>query len=91
MKTWYGSADTSHTIIEHYRMALQELQLDENIFTKIIMNGFIICCQKLELKYEEDMVEAKRHTFLEKEADDDYDVVHQALKGDSMNTFEQSF
>jgi hypothetical protein len=29
LKTWYGSANTSCTIIEDHRMKLQELQLDK--------------------------------------------------------------
>jgi hypothetical protein len=55
LKNWYGSADTSHTIIKHYCTKLQDLQLDKNTSTSFI-NEFIICCHKLEKRNQGDIV-----------------------------------
>jgi hypothetical protein len=89
LKNWYGSADTSRTMIEHYRQKMESLSLDEGTVATVYINDFIICCQKLEDKNEGDTAETKRHKFLEKIVDEDYDVVCQQLKGDDTKTFEQ--
>jgi hypothetical protein len=89
LKSWYGSTNTSRTIIEHYRMKLQELQLYERTTATTFINDFIICSQKLEKRNEGDTAESKRHKFLDKITDVDYDVVIQRLKGETALTFDQ--
>ena len=89
LKSWYGSTDTSRTIIKHHRMKLQELQLNERTTATTFINDFIICSQKLEKRNEGDTAETKRHKFLEKITNDEYDVVIQQLKGETSLTFSQ--
>jgi hypothetical protein len=89
LKSWYGSTNRSRTIIEHYRMKLQELQLDDRTTATTFINDFIICSQKLEKRNEGNTAETKRHKFLDKIRDDDYDVVTPQLKGETALTFDQ--
>jgi hypothetical protein len=89
LQAWYGSANTSRTIIEHYQQKMEALSLDKSVIATVYINNFIICYQKLETKNEGDTAEIKRHKFLEKIVDKDYDVVYQHLKGGSSKTFDQ--
>jgi hypothetical protein len=50
--TWYGSAATSRTIIDYYRVKLESLKLNQNTTASEYVNVFIICSQKLESKQE---------------------------------------
>lgn len=43
LKHWYGDSKTSQTIIKHYQMKLQDLQLDENNAGTSFINEFIFC------------------------------------------------
>jgi hypothetical protein len=70
-------------------MKLQELQLNEKTTATTFINDFIICSQKLEKRNEGNTAETKRHKFLEKITDDDYNVVMQQLKGETALTFDQ--
>jgi aminopeptidase-like protein len=70
-------------------MKLQELQLDEKTTATTFISDFIICSQKLEKRNEGDTAETKRHKFLDKITDDNYDVVIQQLKGETSLTFDQ--
>ena len=47
INTWYGSAATSRTIIDHYRNKLETLRLDGSTDASQYVNDFIICSQKL--------------------------------------------
>jgi hypothetical protein len=85
LKSCYGSTNTSRTIIEHYRMKIQELQLDKRTMATTFIDDFIICSQKLEKRNEGDTAGTKRHKFLDKITDDDYDVVIQQFKGETTH------
>jgi hypothetical protein len=63
--------------------------LNEKTTATTLINDFIICSQKVEKRNKGDMAETKRHRFLEKITDDDYDVVIPQLKGETSLTFDQ--
>ena len=50
IKTWYGSAVTSRTIIDHYRSLLGGLKLTEETTASSYVNEFLICSSKPEKK-----------------------------------------
>ena len=50
IKTWYVSAATSRTIIDHYRSRLEGLILTEETTASSYVNKFLICSSKLEKK-----------------------------------------
>ena len=52
IETWYGSAATSQTIIDHYRLRLEGLKLTEKTTAYSYINEFLICSSKLEDKRE---------------------------------------
>ena len=75
IETWYGSAATSRTIINHYRSRLEGLKLTEETTASSYVNEFLICSSKLKKKREGYTVANKKYTFLVQIKDDDYDVV----------------
>jgi hypothetical protein len=85
--TWYGSAATSRTIIDHYRAKLESLKLDQNTTASEYVNVFIICLQKLESKQEGYTPATKRQRFLDQIVDKDCDVVKHNLQGDPTQDF----
>ena len=90
IETWYGSAATSRTIIDHYRSRLQGLKLTKETTASSYVNEFLICSSKLEKKREGYIAATKRHKFLDQIKDDDYDVVKQQLQGDMFINFDTS-
>ena len=50
IETWYGSAATSRTIIDHYRSRLEGLRLTEETTASSYVNEFLICFSRLEKK-----------------------------------------
>ena len=52
LKLWYGKAEVSRTLIDHYRNQLNELQLSNKVKANEYINTFIICSRKLEDKHE---------------------------------------
>ena len=50
IKTWYGYAATSRTIIEHYRSRLEGIKLTKETTASSYVNDFLICSSKLEKK-----------------------------------------
>ena len=83
IKTRYRSAETSRTIIDHYRSRLEGLRLTEETTAYSYVNEFLICSSKLEKEREGYTAATKRHKFLDQIKDDDYDVVKQQLQGDT--------
>ena len=88
IETWYGSAVTSRTIIDHYRSRLEGLRLTEETTASSYVNEFPICSSKLEKKRKDYTAATKRHKFLVQIKDDDYDVVKQQLQGDTSIDFD---
>ena len=87
VETWYGSAATSRTIINHYRSRLEGLKLTEETTASSYVNEFLICSSKLKKKREGYTTATKRHKFLDQIKDDYYDVVKQQLQGDTSINF----
>ena len=85
--TWYRSAATSQTIIDHYLSRLEGIKLTEETTASFYVNEFLICSSKLEKKREGYTAATKRHKFLDQIKDDDYDVVKQKLQGDTSIDF----
>ena len=77
IETWYKSAATSRTIIDHYRSRLEGLKLTEETTASSYVNEFLICSSKLEKKREGYTAATKRHKSLDQIKDDDYNVVKQ--------------
>ena len=50
IETWYGSAATIRTMIDHYRSRMEGLTLTEETTTSSYVNEFLICSSKLEKK-----------------------------------------
>ena len=50
IETWYRSAATSRTIIDHYRSQLEGLRLTEETTASSYINEFLIFSSKLEKK-----------------------------------------
>ena len=71
IETWYGSAATSRTIIDHYRSQLEGLRLTEETTASSYVNEFLVCSSKLEKKREGYTAATKRHKFLDQIKDDD--------------------
>ena len=71
IETWYGSAVTSRTIIDHYRSRLEGLRLTEETTASSYVNKFLICSSKLEKKREVYTATTKRHKFLDQIKDND--------------------
>ena len=88
IKTWYGSATTSRTIIDHYRSRLDGLRLTEETTTSSYVNEFLILSSKLEKKREGYTAATKRHKFLDQNKDKNYDVVKQQLQVDTSIDFD---
>ena len=88
IETWYGSDATSRTIIDHYRSRLEGLKLTEETTASSYVNEFLICSSKLEKKREGYTAATKRHKFLNKIKNKDYDVVKQQLQGDTSIDFD---
>ena len=88
IKTWYGYAATSRTIIDHYRSRMEGLRLMEETTTSSYVNDFLICSSKLEKKREGYNAATKRHTSLDQIKDNDYDIVKQQLQGDTSIDFD---
>ena len=86
--TWYRSAATSRTIIDHYHSRLEGLRLTEETTASSYVNKFLICSSKLEKKREGYTAAMERHKFLDQIKDDDYDVVKQQLQGDTSIDFD---
>ena len=81
IETWYGSAATIRTIIDHYRSQLEGLKITEETTASSYVNEFLICSSKLENKKREGYTAATmRHKFLDQIKDNDYDVVKQQLQ-----------
>ena len=89
LKAWFGKAEVSRTLIDHYRNKLSELRLSEKVKANEYINTFILCTRKLEEKSEGYTEATKRTKFLDQIEDEDYDVVVQYLRGDSTKTFEE--
>ena len=81
IETYYGSAATSRTIIDHYRYRLEGIRLTEETTPYSCVNEFLICSSKLEKMREGYTAATKRHKFLYQIKDDDYNVVKQKLQG----------
>ena len=79
---------TSRTIIDHYRSRLEKLRLAEETTASSYVNKFLICSSKLEKKREGYTAATKRHKFLDKINDNNYDVVKQQLQGDTSIDFD---
>ena len=75
IETWYGSAATSRTIIDHYHSRLEGLRLTEETTASSYVNEFLICSSKIEKNREGYTAATKRHKFLDQIKDDDYDRV----------------
>ena len=88
IKTWYRSAATSKTIIDHYRSRLEGLRLTEETTTSSYVNKFLVCSIKLEKKREGYTDATKRHKSLDQIKDNKYDVVKQQLQGDTSIDFD---
>ena len=88
IETWYGSAGTSQTIIDHYRSRLEGLKLTEETTPSSYVNEFLIFSSKIEKKMEGYTATTKRHKFLDQIKDDDYNVVKQQLQGDTSIDFD---
>ena len=52
LKMWYGKAEVSRTLIDHYRNQLNELRLSNKVKANKYINTFILCSRKLEDKHE---------------------------------------
>ena len=65
IETWYGSAVTRRTIIDHYRSRLEGLKLTEETTASSYVNEFLICSSKLEKKREGYTAATKRHKLLD--------------------------
>ena len=65
IETWYGSAVTNRTIIDHYRSRLDGLRLTEETTASSYVKKFLICSSKLEKKREGYTAATKRHKFLD--------------------------
>ena len=70
IETWYGSAATSRTIIDHYRSRLEGIRLTEETTASSYVNEFLKCSNKLEKKREGYTAATKRHKFLDQIKDD---------------------
>ena len=88
IKTWYGSAATIRTIIDHYRSRLEGLRLTEETTASSYINEFLVCSIKLEKKREGYTAATKRDKFLDQIKDDNYDVVKQQLQGNTSIDFD---
>ena len=88
IETWYGSAATRRTIIDHYHSRLEGLRLMEETTASSYVNKFLICSSKLEKKREGYTAATKRHTLLYQIKEDDYDIVKQQLQGDTSIDFD---
>jgi hypothetical protein len=84
---WFGSAEVSRTVIDHYRNRLNTLKLTQTSEANDYINEYILCSSKLEAKSEGYTVETKLTKFLDGIEDDDYDVAVQNLRSDSTKTF----
>jgi hypothetical protein len=47
LTTWYGRAEVSRTIIDHYRSKIQTLRLNESTTGTAFSKDFILCANKL--------------------------------------------
>jgi hypothetical protein len=63
LQDWYGSANTSRTIIKHYHQKMEPLTLDKSSIATVYINNFIICCQKLEAKKRETRLRQRDTNF----------------------------
>jgi len=86
---WYGKAEVSRTLIDHYRNRLNELQLSNKVKANEYINTFILCSRKLEDKHEGYTEATKQTKFLDQIEDEDYDVCVQNLRGDTNKTFDE--
>jgi hypothetical protein len=86
---WYGKAEVSRTLIDHYRNQLNELRLSNMVKANEYINTFILCSRKLEDKHEGYTEATKRTKFLDQIEDEDYDVCVQNLCGDTNKTFDE--
>jgi hypothetical protein len=87
IKEWYGILDTGRTIINKYHSKLDELLLDDATPAGTFVNHFKRFSQKLKENGEGYTADTKRHQFLDKIIDKDYNVVKQQLEGDSTADF----
>ena len=85
IETWYGSAATSQTIIDHYRSRLEGLKLTKETTASSYVNEFLICSSKLEKKREGYTAATKRHKFLDQIKDDNSDIVKQQLQAQGLS------
>ena len=88
IEIWYGSAATSRTIIDHYRLRLEGIKLTEETTASSYVNKFLIFSSKIEKKREGYTATTKRHKFLDQIKDDKYNVVKQQLQGDTSIDFD---
>lgn len=77
IKEWYGMSDTGRTIIDKYRSKLDALLLDDATPAGTFVNHFKRFSQKLKENGEGYTADTKRHQFLDKIIDKDYNVVKQ--------------
>ena len=87
LNEWFGSAEVSRTVIDHYRNKLNSLKLTQTTEANNYINDYILCSSKLEAKSEGYTAETKFTKFLDGIEDDDYDVAVQNLRSDSTKTF----
>ena len=87
---WFGSAEVSRTVIDHYRNKLNSLKLTHTSEANDYINDYILCSAKLEAKSEGYTAETKLTKFLDGIEDDDYDVAVQNLRSDKTKTFQDA-
>ena len=89
LQEWYGTVDTSRTVVAHYTKIIENLRLDDKTSASKYINTFILCCQKLKAKGESYTTLTKREKFLQQITDTDYDVVVQTLSTNKTKTFDE--
>ncbi|GKY93620.1 hypothetical protein MPSEU_000329400 [Mayamaea pseudoterrestris] len=87
LKEWYGSGETSSTLIDHHRNKLKNAVCDEDHSASEYINTFILSTDKLSELGEAMTDHTKKADFLAGITDPDYEIDIRNLKARANTTF----